>query len=640
MAPVRRSRAALLLLPLLVLLVAGAWYAAGRAGHGEVAEGVATDLPRPAEPPPAPVDPVTAGADERAEVQPPVAADEELPGAPAPAAATSVELSVLVVDEQDRALPGLAVEVTPVGERSAARYVTDAAGGCTISGTRKSVLYAHGAGVGCSDMVVVDFDPALAGELLRVVVRPAPLVRGRVVHADGTGVPFARVVVFQRGSRIGERAPHDPAPVETDAEGRFEVVIHPSGSFGFTARKDDQRSPAVMVDGWGAGLTEIVLEMFGAFSVSGRLLDPAGEPVSDGRVWLWMDRVPYGERPFEGEVTKYTATAADGRFELLLPGTGRYRLLGTGAEGAPTLVNVPVDEDDPHPVLVMELVPPAAITGVVVDGDGEPLAGTSVYGLPDVDDDGADDGPGSTLRFGKARVATDANGRFELTPLHPDAAYRLRLTPAGEDATAPIERRGVPAGTRGLRIVVDDAELEGATLELVLTSGITGGPLESVESQLARRLDSGAWASYGWQPAAAPGGRLLVEHLRAGDTYAVRVRAPEHAPVTHGPFVATVDAAPVQLAVGAPSVLEVTVLEAGGGPFADARVSLRWLGELHLDQAPVPRTTDERGQVRWNGLVVGRWRVTARRPGLAPVSMEVELTAGEVTSAPALVLGG
>lgn len=155
-------------------------------------------------------------------------------------------------------------------------------------------------------------------------------------------------------------------------------------------------------------------------SVGGRVLDAlTGAPLSKTTVFL---------RPVEGEDLVYrSSTLADGRFLFPSVPPGRYRLIAnrTGYVGAayispdPPRTNVLVLwPDDSVREIVLKLLPHAAISGVVIDEDGDPVEGAEVQAYRY----GYRDGRRQLVATGTAARANDL-GEYRVSGLRPGRYY-------------------------------------------------------------------------------------------------------------------------------------------------------------------------------------------------------------------------
>ena len=152
--------------------------------------------------------------------------------------------------------------------------------------------------------------------------------------------------------------------------------------------------------------------------LSGTALDPQGRPVAGAAVWP-APRYDLAEDPYQAYVQAGPAmvTGADGRFTVSLPaGTDGVDICAPGSLTAQVDVSVA-----PSGPITVEVRPGARISGQVIDADGAPIAGMSVWTRI----------AGSSARhyfprespcFREGTAAhgvTDREGRFDLAPLEP-----------------------------------------------------------------------------------------------------------------------------------------------------------------------------------------------------------------------------
>jgi hypothetical protein len=169
-------------------------------------------------------------------------------------------------------------------------------------------------------------------------------------------------------------------------------------------------------------------------TVSGRVLDPAGKPLPDARVAVLADRKRVAS-DFDGEprnILMGTAAAdAEGRFRLefpAIPARDLYHLkLIAGAPGR-GLGIVGLKTDATSQEASIALPPEKPIEGRLVDVQGQPAAGVvvrlaSVNVQPELQAYDAKGAPGPW----PPPATTDANGRFRLLGLGPDAPATLEV---------------------------------------------------------------------------------------------------------------------------------------------------------------------------------------------------------------------
>lgn len=181
-----------------------------------------------------------------------------------------------------------------------------------MPGEHELIAVSDGA-VGKREAVYVTYGQTRDGVVI-VLDEPARPLRVRVV--DQSGEPLA-------ACQVGLTTQADPSPISdryfTDEEGLIEVpTVYPSVDVtdldcaGWVSMPPHDSIP---VDQSGAAIPTIVVER-GAV-LRGRLLDAAGRPLADNRVWAeWVDDWS-GTRLDAYMDTGWADTDADGRFELI-----------------------------------------------------------------------------------------------------------------------------------------------------------------------------------------------------------------------------------------------------------------------------------------------------------------------------------
>lgn len=314
---------------------------------------------------------------------------------------------------------------------------------------------------------------------------------------DGSGHPIP-------GASLSTRPPQD-AKVVTDREGRARLsAVDPEAVLEVEADAQGYRPASIRSLPPHPSLLRIGLQP--AFTLLGRFLDSAGQPVSNGSLMVRSE-----------QRLQTTSLESDGSFELTLipeipyrlslrgPSTGRYTLsLEPGRPG---------EKRD-----LGDLTAPAgrSVTGRLVDGrDGQPVAGARIW-TPRPDGDH----PMRAWFFGDLlETVSDAEGRFRLAGLG-ELPARLRIDAAGFART---EVAFHPEPERS-KIDLGDIELlPGTTLRVYVE-----GAARADTRRLLARLDLGRqWRETDMLTAPVhegvatlpdvPPGEAILTVLRGGD---------------------------------------------------------------------------------------------------------------------------
>lgn len=210
-------------------------------------------------------------------------------------------------------------------------------------------------------------------DLGAVIVPLERTVEGRVV--DGEGAPLASVEL--RASSSNSFAPFVPGRVPADlvtstgADGGFRFgELDITETLTLTATKPGF-VPRAALGHTGAQPAPLEIVLRAAASLSGRVVDPGGTPVS-GAVVLSVSRDP---RSHFAAVT----TAEDGAFEVPAAPPGRL-VLAAEAPGfvrsRPHVAQVAAGQGEEH--IFLRLESPVTFAGRLLDGEGAPIAGALV----------------------------------------------------------------------------------------------------------------------------------------------------------------------------------------------------------------------------------------------------------------------
>ena len=307
------------------------------------------------------------------------------------------------------------------------------------------------------------------GDSLTVKLEKGPQVAIDVRAADGT--PAAGVV-----AATGET--FHPLDM-TDAKGRVVLALPARGDLAVTffaadGRRVEERLSPPPKD----RPAPIRLVLPDRLAVSGRVIDlETRRPVAEALVWN-------SNRPWEASVTGDAGGYALG----VLPGEGGVVIGGAAGYllSEPRPVTAP-SGGRPGPTLALE--PAAAVEGVVVDGDGQPVAGAGVDlvrrmegGMYQVFIGGRSTAP---------HAVTTARGRFRLSPVDAAPRYDLKVNAQGFAAASrelsPLERRRTLGDLRielqrgrtaaGRIVDGDGRSIEGASVALRASPRRRGGEI-------------------------------------------------------------------------------------------------------------------------------------------------------------------
>lgn len=255
---------------------------------------------------------------------------------------------------------------------------------------------------------------------LRIEMKPAPSLTGRVVGPDGRPVAMASVAARGEGD-----AAHMPplASAGCDESGRFRLFFAAPGSVTLAARATDYRTKIVRgveVPARGeVGPIEISLEP-GAV-LEGRVLDERGTPVSGAQVSAQSTGALFGV----SEVWQ-VSNDAEGRYRLEGLDLGPYDVSATaGDRKARASVDIGLSVQS----LDLRLEEQASVSGRVTDAAGAPVVGAGVFLIPA-------DPEGERAQ----RVTSGADGAFVFPPVS-RGTYRLIVLAEGFGVSPPEELR-------------------------------------------------------------------------------------------------------------------------------------------------------------------------------------------------------
>jgi hypothetical protein len=325
--------------------------------------------------------------------------------------------------------------------------------------------------------------------------QPKPaVVRGRVVAAD-TGRPLRRSQITFVPTEGGPQR-----IATTNTQGRYDLIDVAPGRYTVSAgrsgylrlqygqrRSDEQARPVHVRDGEVLDNLDFSLPRMG--SITGRILDDAGEPLEGAIVWALRPLYVEGRRQLAVASGGFEGTDDRGEFRLtgLPPGSYYVRALsretwtvvidgtrqpmgfaptfypGTATAGRARAVEVATGQRVRVGDLSILTARPAAISGVAIDSKGQPLAGRSA---------------GLSIRFLGFSGFGVGGGSMAMgsTPIAADGSFTFLEVPAGEYdvSTSTGSVRTGDGETARASVVVDGVDV--SDVRLVTSAGwsVTG----------------------------------------------------------------------------------------------------------------------------------------------------------------------
>ncbi len=302
-------------------------------------------------------------------------------------------------------------------------------------------------------------------------------VEGTVVdRVTGAGIPGASVTFYIRTQAI-------LAEATTDASGEYRIFGMKPGSYEVRFEKEGYRSgnkipPQPYIVGETPSPVRIRLEMTRLVTLSGRVVDPNGNPMSQGEVKI---------------VNRNSApVAADGTFTIKELEPGSYTLAAIPkAAKVPEGARVPVITYSPEPVVVrgdadvsgvevrLQTAEVYRVAGVVLDETGNPKPNVAIQLLPKIQSGPRAALQGTSMTFvgpglfvgpEEARVTSTADGSFEFPQVR-SGEWQLAGVSSG-----PIDSidfiKTLHSG--GLSVVVADRSVENLQLRQAPSFPISG----------------------------------------------------------------------------------------------------------------------------------------------------------------------
>lgn len=325
--------------------------------------------------------------------------------------------------------------------------------------------------------------PLAAGQRaeVQVVLLPGAEIHGQVAFSDGQ--PAADVGLTLRFGRlsledIGIHGPDPTRETRTDAAGAFAFRGVSAGLWDVIVTQPGLRlARATGLElAPGQRLEGVQLVADAGLSVSGRVLDEAGQPLAGVRVHAFEppSLMSFGAN-FDRELRRPALSGEDGAFRCAGLEPGKVRLAAE-AEGHQRLV---LDAAAGDEGLELRLVPLASLSGIVIAlGDGEPVPAFSVGLVPSEGVISAGDWFGTGAEEGMRRVVRPqrftrrADGTFTVGGIGP-GTYDVTVEAKGYGPRTEREVEVPRGGRRGLVIMLEaESAVHGQVADLR-----TGAPL-------------------------------------------------------------------------------------------------------------------------------------------------------------------
>jgi RNA polymerase sigma factor (sigma-70 family) len=240
----------------------------------------------------------------------------------------------------------------------------------------------------------------LAGNQVRdFFLQPAAALAGRVLDGESErGVADA----FVRAEPLGGGQPTDG---RSDGDGRFELRALEPGQYRVFARRQSRvgfaGEPFTLASA--SRVEGVTVRLAPSHSISGRVLDPRGQPAAGAQVGMEEARgAGFG---FRDKSIRATADER-GRYRFEGVAAGLYHLTAHARPfGDPDDVTVGVQDAD-RVAPDLRLAPAARVAGRVLAADGAPVAGATIQ----LEVRAADEGNAAVR--GRTRVRSDHDGRF------------------------------------------------------------------------------------------------------------------------------------------------------------------------------------------------------------------------------------
>ena len=485
--------------------------------------------------------------------------------------ATSAALTVEVLDERGEPARGATVRLTPMlGIRGVPVSGSTGDDGTVVWDDLPQSTFEVEAShpeLGLGRAPVLSWTGARA-ERVQVLLGRGPAIAGRVLDVTREPVPDATVVLKRRV----EFGVSPELTVRTDGHGQFRVAGVVAGGYLAYARKDEQASAPLAIQG---GDEDIELTLQTAGRITGHVVTRTGHDVS---------RAVLALRTAGGSTVMEKQADEQGRFRLEGLGEGRFELSAARATGGGRVTKSVSAGDE----VVLVLPDEGSLRGRVRTTDNRPLPSVTV----------------SFVSHGERIAQVREGGEFHVVGVPPgNVALEVR---APGYAASPLRTASVAEGSEsdaGEFVLSPGGTLEGTVVDA------NGQPVPDATVHAGSRLIGTAYSLVSEDAAilgqttstrTGPNGRFRLEHLPAE----AQVLVAEHPSLGRSSPTPLKGTEPVLTLLATGRV--AGTIQMGGQPAAGLLIVVLL---NHLTTVQLTATTDTSGAFQVEGLPVGEHSV-------------------------------
>jgi hypothetical protein len=360
----------------------------------------------------------------------------------------------------------------------------------------------------------VQSEPSLIGREQDFELEPGKVIAGKVFDVEHRGVPGVEIEALSQSGTIA-------CTGVTKSSGKGEFLIEGLAEGLYTVRITPAHYDASPLQRVEAGDTNVEIELFELGTVTGRVVDSNGQPLTS---FVVKARTANEVSKAYGAVTAQRAvkSANDGRFELKGVPEGAYVIEGLAQGFASSFSDTfNVTQGIITSDIVVRMTRGGSLSGRVVNSyDAAPVAGAEIS---TVDNDYIDGQiwelfgalePSATT---KTKVYTDADGRFSIEVMTPDV-YQVQISALGY---SPLAVKDVQVVEGQMNEMPPLTLIKGAVIR-----GIVYGPGKAPQPGASVQLTPGDYGFEGHRTARTDAaGRFVIENARPG-TYQLSATRP------------------------------------------------------------------------------------------------------------------